>query len=93
MLHVAKNDGRIVNPKILENSLDIIYLNDNLFSNQNAAKKDVVADNTFEIFSSIKFNIFNKKYVELSSSEKSFYQAEVLVLKKVPLKYITNLNF
>jgi hypothetical protein len=93
MLHVAKNDGRIVNPKIIEISLDIIYLNDNLFSNQNAAKKDVVADNTFEIFNSIKFNIFNKKYVELSSSEKSFYQAEVLVLKKVPLKYITNLNF
>jgi hypothetical protein len=92
MLHVAKNDGRIIKPKILEISLDIIYLNDNLFSNQNAAKKDIVADNTFEIFSSIKFNIFNKKYIELSGSEKSFYQAEVLVLKKVPLKYITNLN-
>jgi hypothetical protein len=93
MLHVARNDGRIVNPVILEISLDLVYQSDTLFSNQNAAKRDVIVGKTFQIFNSLKFNIFNKQYFELSNTEKPFYQAEVLVLKKVPLKFITNLNF
>ena len=58
----------------------------------NAAKSGVTAAGTLEKFSALKFPLFRKKYFDLSIEDKSFYQAEVLVHKMLPAKYILNID-
>lgn len=92
MLFVARNDGRIENPVVLEIKLDVIYLKNTKYANQNAAKNGVIADGSFEQFNSINFPILRRRYFDLSTDEKPYYQAEVLILEKIPIEYITNIN-
>jgi hypothetical protein len=92
MLYVAKNDGRIINPVILEISTDVIFKKETKFATRNAAKGGVMADTSFEKFNAIKFPIFKKRYFDLNEEEKPFYQAEVLVLEKVPSEFILNID-
>jgi hypothetical protein len=92
MLYVAQSDGRIINPVILEISSDVIFKKETKFATRNAAKGGVSADGTFEKFSAIKFPILRRRYFDLDEGEKPYYQAEVLVLEKIPLEYILNIN-
>jgi len=93
MMYIARNDGRISNPVILEIATDLIYLKSTKYTSQNAAKNDAFADNTLEAFNKIKFNLFSKRYLDLLDDEKHYYQAEVLVLEKIPLESIININY
>ncbi len=92
MLFIAQNDGRISNPVILEISIDQIFKKATKYATQNAAKNGVTADLTFEKFNSIKFPILRRRYFDLSDEDKPYYQAEVLILEKIPLECITNIN-
>lgn len=92
MMHVARQDGRISSPVLLEIDPEIIFLQETKFTLMNAAKSGVNAAETFEKFSALKFSLFRKKYFDLSIEDKSFYQAEVLVHKMLPAKYILNLD-
>lgn len=92
MLYIAQQDGRITSPVVLEISIEQIYKSATRYSTQNAAKNGVTADATFEKFNSIKFHLLRRRYFDLSTEEKPFYQAEILVLEKIPLEYITNIN-
>lgn len=92
MLYVAQKDGRINNPVILEIDLDVIYLLRTIYSCQNAARNNVNVDGTIEIFNTIRFSLFKKRYIDLSDEEKHYYQAEVLVFEKLPIEYITNID-
>ena len=92
MLFIAQKDGRITSPVLLEINIELIYKTATKFATQNAAKNGVTADPTFEKFSSIKFPILRRSYFDLTAEEKPFYQAEILVLQEIPLKYITNIN-
>lgn len=92
MLYIAQQDGRITSPVVLEISIEQIYKSATRYATQNAAKNGVTADATFERFNSIKFPLLRRRYFDLSTEEKPFYQAEILVLEKIPLEYITNIN-
>jgi hypothetical protein len=92
MLYIARNDGRIVNPVILEISIGMIYKKETKFAIQNAAKDGVMVNGSLEQFKTIQFSIFKWRYFDLTEEEKPFYQAEVLILEKIPLEYILNIN-
>lgn len=92
MLYIAQNDGRITSPVILEISVELIYKRATRYATQNAAKNGITADTTFEKFNSIKFPLLRRRYFDLTAEEKPFYQAEILVLEKIPLECITNIN-
>lgn len=92
MLHIAMKDGRIKIPVVLEVSPDVIFFKYTKFSNQNAIKSGVVVGETIDIFSGIKFDLFKNRYFDIPEYMRPFYQAEVLVLKSIPNKYILNIN-
>ena len=92
MLFIAQNDGRITSPVVLEINVELIYKKATRYATQNAAKNGITAETTFEKFNSIKFPLLRRRYFDLSAEEKPFYQAEILVLEKIPLEYITNIN-
>lgn len=92
MCFVAKQDGRIANEVILEIDPDVIFWESTKFTTMNAAKNGVSADGTLEKLSSMRFNIFQRRYFDLTDEEKPYYQAEVLVHKMLPLRYIINLE-
>lgn len=92
MLYIAQNDGRITSPVILEICVELIYKKATRYATQNAAKNGITADTTFEKFNSIKFPLLRRRYFDLTVEEKPFYQAEILVLEKIPLECITNIN-
>ena len=92
MLFVAQTEGRIKNPVLLEISIDLIYKKETKYAIQNAAKNGVVADSSYNTFKSIKFNVLRRRYFDLSDNERPYYQAEILILEKIPLEFITNIN-
>jgi hypothetical protein len=92
MMFIAKKEGRVSDPVILEIALDVMYLKSTKFCNQNAVRNGVLVSDSLECFTSINFSVLRKRYFDLSTEDKSYYQAEVLVLEKIPLEYITNIN-
>lgn len=92
MLYVAKKDGRISTPVILEISVELIFSKGTKYATQNAVKNGVVADDSLEMFNSIKFPVLKMRYFDLAEEDKPYYQAEVLVLEKIPLEAILNIN-
>ena len=93
MMYVAQNDGRINNPVILEIDLSIVNLSTTKFSDRNATKNGAIISTGFDGAQHIHFStVTQRDHFNLIPSEKEFYQAEVLVLEKVPLSYITNID-
>ena len=92
MMFVAQNDGRITNPVVLEINPEVIYLRNTKYACQNAAKNGVIADSTLEKFNTINFPVLRRRYFDLGPEDKPYYQAEILILEKIPLEYITNIN-
>lgn len=92
MLYKAKSDKRISNPVILEIKTEVICQLETKFATQNAAKSGVIVSPSFDVFNSIRFPLFKKRYFDLSEEERPFYQAEVLVLKNIPIEFISNIH-
>lgn len=93
MLYIAKREGRIINPVILEIKLEVSYLRNTRFSNMNATKNGHQQGLTLADLQRIRFDlVLQPNQFDISDSEKHFYQAEILVLEKIPLEYITNIN-
>ncbi|MBS1685725.1 MAG: DUF4433 domain-containing protein [Bacteroidetes bacterium] len=92
MLFNAKREGRINDPVLLTIDTRVIYLRDSKYAKLNAVKNGEVSEGSIEKFKSIKFDILKQRYFDLSEEEKPFFQAEVLVLEKIPLEYITNIH-
>ena len=93
MLYIAKKDDRIDNAVILEIDPIVVTLYDTMFSNENATKNGHLKGATFEDLERIDIGICKQpKYYNLSDEDKSYYQAEVMVLEFIPAKYILNLN-
>lgn len=92
MMYVAKNEGRISNPMVLEIDTDVALWKDTLYSDRNATKNGSNVGGMIDNFKTIHFGLFNNcNYFELSDDEKMYYQAEVMVKHFIPLKYITNI--
>jgi hypothetical protein len=93
MLYIAKRENRILNPVILEIDVSVAYFEETRFSNMNATKTGHQQGKNVEDLSRIKFEIVKQpNHFDISDSEKHFYQAEILVLEKIPIEFITNLN-
>ena len=92
MSFVAQQDGRIKSLVVLEIDPEVIYWEGTRFSAQNAAKSGVTAEGTLNCLQALKFDVFRRRYFDLTEEQKPYYQAEILVHQTVPLKYITNIN-
>ena len=95
MMYVAMKDGRISNPVILEIDPDVIYWNDSLYANLNAAtyKSKPNIGSTISDFKQIHFlSVKARKHFDLPEAEQPYFQAEVLVKNCIPLEYIKNIG-
>lgn len=92
MMYVASKDGRLKSPIVLEIDPAVIFFQATKFSEMNAVKNGVFANGELDKFLEIRFNVFRKRYFDLTDDEKPYYQAEVLIHKMLPAKYILNLD-
>ena len=95
MMYVARKDGRISNPVILEIDPEVIYWRDSYYSNMNATIHRIrpniggsLSDFKQIHFQSVKAN----KHFDLPDEEQPYFQAEVLVKNFIPLEYIKNIG-
>ncbi len=95
MMYVAMKDGRISNPVILEIDPEVIYWNETLYANLNAAKHTIkpIIGPTLSDFKQIHFqSVKVRKHFDLPEEEQPYFQAEVLVKNFIPLEYIKNIG-
>ena len=93
MMYVAKNDGRISNPVILEIDLAVAGYYGTKFSDRNATKNGAIIATGIEGARNIHYSTVKQpNHFDLPDNEKEFFQAEVLVLEKVPIYCITNID-
>ena len=93
MKFVATKEGRIHNPVVLKIDPCIVTFRDTLFSDMNATSTNHHRGKKLEDLKRIRFDIcLSKNYFNLSDAEKPYYQAEVMVKRFIPTKYILNLN-
>ena len=87
MMHVAKNQGRISNPVVLEIDLDALLRPGILFSDVNATKRGAsIADRP----NHIRFDVVKAKSAfEVPTALRKFYQGEILIPSPLPPKFIT----
>ena len=92
MKHVAISEGRITKPYLLKVLPEVCYFENTRFSDMNAADRRHKNDDSLDFLSKLRFDLFEKKYFNLSLIEKKQHQAEVLIKTWIPAEYITNLN-
>ena len=93
MMYVAKKEGRINNPIILEINPEVIYWKQTRFSNMNATRTGHSQGSEIDDFKKIRFDIVSQTtHFDLEKDERPYYQAEVLVKTFIPLEYITNIH-
>ena len=91
MLFICMRERRIVEPIILETSPEVIYWQETLFSDVNAADNSAVIGGGLDDFLQIDFDIAcSEDFLEDKATRKR-QQAEVLVKRHIPLTYILNL--
>ena len=91
MLFCWKRRNNIKKVKILHISTEVATIKETLFSDINAADKQHKLGGGIDFLRTLKFDIFNKDYRDLSVENKKKYQAEILVKTCIPTKYILNL--
>ncbi len=95
MMYVAMKDGRITNPVILEIDPEVIFWNETLYANLNAARYSIKPNigPTLTDFKKIHFQAVKaRKHFDLSEEEQPYFQAEVLIKSFIPLEYIKNIG-
>ena len=95
MMYVAMKDGRISNPVILEIDLEVVYWNESIYANLNAASYKAIPNIGPNIsdFKQIHFQSLKaRKHFDLPEDEQPYFQAEVLVKNFIPLEYIKNIG-
>ena len=93
MMHIAKKEGRIHDPVLLEIDPVVVTFGDTLFSDRNATSNDHLRGADLIDMERIRFEVCKQaNHFDLSEKEKPFYQAEVMVKEFIPAKYILNLN-
>ena len=93
MMYLAQKEGRLLNPVVLEVDIAVAGSITTLFADRNATKTDAVITAGLNGARNIHFSTVKQPtHFNLLPEEKEFYQAEVLVLEKVPLECITNID-
>ena len=76
----------------LEISLEVACFEETLFSDINATDNNVQIGNSLDFLKTIDLDVFKYQYRDLDYNAKKKYQAEILVKKFLPIKYITNID-
>ena len=95
MMYVAMKDGRISNPVILEIDPEVIYWNESIYANLNAARYTIKPNigPTISDFKQIHFqSVKARTHFDLPEEEQPYFQAEILVKNFIPLEYIKNIG-
>ncbi len=95
MMYVAMKDGRISNPVILEIDPEVVYWDESLYANLNAARYTIKPNigPTISDFKQIHFqSVKARTHFDLPEEEQPYFQAEVLVKNFIPLEYIKNIG-
>ena len=95
MMYVAMKDGRISNPVILEIDPEVIYWNESLYANLNAARYTIKPNigPAISDFKKIHFqSVKARTHFDLPEEEQPYFQAEVLVKNFIPIEYIKNIG-
>jgi hypothetical protein len=94
MLYVCKDEHRIYNPVILRINPLVCSWKNTKFSNSNANKRDAQFGPSMDDLKKINLKYATYEgYASRDEPEKhKFKQAEVMVLKHIPLKYINNID-
>lgn len=93
MMFVARRDGRIPNPVILEIDKSVIFDDSTLFSNMNAVKREACIGGDISHFKNIHFSsVVRNRHFDLDPQEQKYFQAEILVKNYVPLESIYNID-
>lgn len=93
MMHTAMTCGRISRPEIIEISPMVLLLPGVLYSDRNALKYGARIGSNASSLLNVKFNLFSESYLNLMDSDsRSFYQAEILVPRKLGCEYFLNYN-
>lgn len=93
MMYVAKKEGRISDPVILEIDLSAVNRYGTLYADRNATKNGVIIKEGYEGAKNIHFQTVKRTdYFNIDPAEKEFYQAEVLVKGMVPISCIKNIE-
>ena len=86
MMHVAKKEGRISDPTVLQIDLDALYRKGITFSDCNAARRDASLSARPD---QVHFEVIKAGSVfAVPSPLRKFYQAEILVPSPIPPEYI-----
>lgn len=89
----ALNNKRIKSPVILEIDSEVVFWKNSKYANKNANRNDVNIGSEFEDFKKINFNIVKQNnQFELNVNDKPYFQAEVLILEKIPIEFIRNIQ-
>ena len=91
MLFVAKRDGRIVDPVMLQVDPEVIYWDATKFCNGNATANIARTGGALEDLKRVRFDVI-KRGRWADDLEKHYLQAEVLVRTRVPLQFIRNIT-
>lgn len=93
LLHRMIDDGRIVNPVIIEVDVEALYWDKTKYSNMNATTndKDLNIGDKLEDLKKIKFKVFDYDYLTIlnkANEYKKYYHAEILVYEKIPIEFL-----
>lgn len=78
---------------ILEIDTEVVYWLGTKYADKNATRNDVNVGSTFNDFEQLRLDIFKyPNHFGLSEDVKPYYQAEILIPKMIPIRYIKNLN-
>lgn len=94
MMFIALKEGRIKDPVILEISTEVALWKYTKYADRNAVKNGAKVGDNLDDFKRIRFDLVKKnKHFDIENEEeRQFYQAELLILDKIPVKYINNIN-
>ena len=92
MLTTALYEERIKDPVLLMINPNVLFLRNTMFTNLNAARNGIWPCKDFKNFKDIKFDLFSQSYRDLELWERPYFQAEILVLDKIPINSIINIK-
>jgi hypothetical protein len=93
MMYLALNQNRIKNPVILKIDAKVVLSQYAKFANMNATRNGVNIGSSIEDLQKVRFDIVKLKHpFELDEADKPYFQAEVLILEKIPIHFIRNID-
>ncbi|MDY0278753.1 MAG: DarT ssDNA thymidine ADP-ribosyltransferase family protein [Acholeplasma sp.] len=93
MMFIALKQNRINNPVILEIDPEIVFWKNAKYANKNATRSDVSIGSEIDDFKRIRFDIVKlRNHFDLDDSNKPYFQAEVLILEKIPIEFVKNID-